>query len=101
MGLAQCQPAPRRRRGSQAEQVAEMGDSTVFHFLGLRTLQDEGGVDETLQAIVEAAVGTVLGAQYAGLSAVEHRREIHTRASTATWSTPSIRCSTTPAKVPA
>jgi transcriptional regulator with GAF, ATPase, and Fis domain len=48
-----------------------------------RTLQDEDGVDETLQAIVDAAVGTVPGAQYAALSLVEHRREIHTRAGTA------------------
>jgi transcriptional regulator with GAF, ATPase, and Fis domain len=48
-----------------------------------RTLQDEDGVDETLQAIVDAAVGTVPGAQYAALSVVERRREIHTRAGTA------------------
>jgi hypothetical protein len=48
-----------------------------------RVLQDEDSVDETLQAIVEAAVGTVPGAQYAALSVVERRREIHTRAGTA------------------
>ncbi len=48
-----------------------------------RVLQDEDSVDQTLQAIVDAAVGTVPGAQYAGLSVVEHRREIHTRAGTA------------------
>jgi transcriptional regulator with GAF, ATPase, and Fis domain len=48
-----------------------------------RTLQDEDSVGETLQAIVEAAVGTVPGAQYAALSVVEHRREVHTRAGTA------------------
>jgi GAF domain-containing protein len=48
-----------------------------------RTLQDEDDVDHTLQAIAEAAVGTVPGAQYAALSVVEHRREVKTRAGTA------------------
>ncbi|SCF13063.1 GAF domain-containing protein [Micromonospora coriariae] len=48
-----------------------------------RTLQHEDSVDATLQAIAEAAVDTVPGAQYAGLSVVEHRREIHPRAGTA------------------
>ena len=48
-----------------------------------RALQDEDSVDETLQAIADAAVGTVPGAQYAALSMVEHRRKIHTRAGTA------------------
>jgi GAF domain-containing protein len=48
-----------------------------------RVLQDEDGVGETLRAIVDAAVGTVPGAQYAALSMVERRREIHTRAGTA------------------
>ena len=48
-----------------------------------RALQHEDSVDETLQAIVDAAVGTVPGAQYAALSVVEHRRRIYTRAGTA------------------
>ena len=48
-----------------------------------RVLQEEDGVDETLQAIVDAAVGTVPGAQYAGLSVVEHRRVVNTRVGTA------------------
>jgi transcriptional regulator with GAF, ATPase, and Fis domain len=48
-----------------------------------RALQVEEGVEATLQAIVDTAVGTVPGAQYAALSVVEHRREIHTRAGTA------------------
>jgi GAF domain-containing protein len=48
-----------------------------------RSLQDENTLDETLQAIVHAAVGTVPGAQYAALSVVEHRRAIYTRAGTA------------------
>ena len=47
-----------------------------------RTLQDEDNVEKTLQAIVNAAVGTVPGAQYAGLSVVERRRQVHTRAGT-------------------
>jgi hypothetical protein len=48
-----------------------------------RTLQQGDGVDETLQAITHAAVGTVPGAEYAALSVVEHRRAIYTRAGTA------------------
>ena len=48
-----------------------------------RTLQHGDSVDETLQAIVHAAVGTVPGAQYAALSVVEHRRAVYTRAGTA------------------
>ena len=48
-----------------------------------RVLQNEDGVDETLQAVVDAAVGTVPGAQYAGLSVVENRRVVDTRAGTA------------------
>nr|WP_296069250.1 GAF and ANTAR domain-containing protein [uncultured Actinoplanes sp.] len=47
-----------------------------------RTLQNEDSVDATLQAIVEAAVGTVPGADYASLSVVERRRVVHTRAAT-------------------
>lgn len=47
-----------------------------------RTLQLEDSVDETLQAIVHAAVGTVPGAQYAALSVMERRRAIYTRAGT-------------------
>src|SRR4051812_40268616 len=41
-----------------------------------RTLQDEHNVDGTLQAIVQGAVGTVPGAQYAASSVVE-RRDLH------------------------
>jgi transcriptional regulator with GAF, ATPase, and Fis domain len=48
-----------------------------------RSLQYETSVDETLQAITHAAVGTVPGAQYAALSVVERRRAIYTRAGTA------------------
>ncbi len=47
-----------------------------------RTLQHEEDVEKTLQAIVNAAVDTVPGAQYVGLSVVERRRQVHTRAGT-------------------
>jgi len=47
-----------------------------------RTLQNEDSVDATLQAIVEAAAGTVPGADYASVSVVERRRVVHTRAAT-------------------
>jgi transcriptional regulator with GAF, ATPase, and Fis domain len=48
-----------------------------------RALQDEDDVESTLQAITKAAVGTIPGAQYAAISVVERRREVHTRAGTA------------------
>jgi len=47
-----------------------------------RTLEREGEVPETLQAIVDAAAGTISGAQYASISAVKGRREVHTVAAT-------------------
>jgi hypothetical protein len=47
-----------------------------------RTVQHEDNVEKTLQAIVNAAVGTVPDAQYAALSVVERRRQVHTRAGT-------------------
>jgi GAF domain-containing protein len=47
-----------------------------------RTLQDEGNVQDTFDAIVAAAVDTVPGAQYAALSVVEKRRVVKTRAGT-------------------
>ena len=66
-----------------------------------RTLQHEDSVDETLQAIVHAAVGTAPGAQYAALSVVERRRTIDTRPALPSWCSRSIKSSTTPAKAPA
>lgn len=45
-----------------------------------RSLQQEGTLQETLQGIVAAAVDTVPGAQYAGLSEVKGHREINTPA---------------------
>ena len=70
-------------RGETSPDVGGL-DGLAGHLSDLaRALQDEDGVDQTLQAIVDAAVGTVPGAQYAALSVVERRREIHTRAGTA------------------
>lgn len=47
-----------------------------------RALQEEEDVQETLDAIVRAAVGTVPGAQHASISTILRRREVVTRAST-------------------
>lgn len=47
-----------------------------------RALQDEEGVQETLDGIAVAAVDTVPGAQYAGLTVVRRRRQTDTRAAT-------------------
>jgi transcriptional regulator with GAF, ATPase, and Fis domain len=48
-----------------------------------RTLHEEVGVDDTLRGIVFAAVGTVPGAQEAGVTVTEGRRGVRTRAGTA------------------
>ncbi|SIR47993.1 GAF domain-containing protein [Microbispora rosea] len=47
-----------------------------------RTLQGEDTAQETLDAIVAAAVDTVPGAQHAGLTVVIRRREVETQAAT-------------------
>ena len=47
-----------------------------------RDLQETHDVDATLRAIVDAAVGTVPGAQHASISSIHRRREVRTRAST-------------------
>jgi putative methionine-R-sulfoxide reductase with GAF domain len=47
-----------------------------------RALEDEDDVEATLQAIVDAAIDTVPGARYAGLSVVEGRRKVTTQAGT-------------------
>ena len=47
-----------------------------------RLLHGKEGVESTLSVIVRAAVGTVPGAEHAGISLVERRREVHTRAAT-------------------
>jgi hypothetical protein len=48
-----------------------------------RHLQEERGVDATLDAIVRAAVDAIPGAGYAGISQVEDRRRVRTTAATA------------------
>ncbi|WP_305787350.1 GAF and ANTAR domain-containing protein [Symbioplanes lichenis] len=47
-----------------------------------RTLQDEGSLEETLDAIVTVAAQTVPGAEHAGLTVVRRRREVSTEAAT-------------------
>lgn len=47
-----------------------------------RKLERHDDVDDTLGAIVHAAVGTVPGAQHASVTSTRARREVHTRAST-------------------
>jgi GAF domain-containing protein len=47
-----------------------------------RTLQNEHNLDSTLQAIVQAATGTVPGAEHASISSVVRRREVRTLAAT-------------------
>jgi GAF domain-containing protein len=47
-----------------------------------RDLQEEKDVDRTLEAIAQAATGTVPGAEHASISLIDRRRELHTRAAT-------------------
>ncbi|MFC6021340.1 GAF and ANTAR domain-containing protein [Plantactinospora solaniradicis] len=47
-----------------------------------RTLQDEDNLADTLNAIVAAAVETIPGARYAGMTVVRGRRAVDTRAAT-------------------
>jgi GAF domain-containing protein len=47
-----------------------------------RALEHEQGLDQTLAAVVHAAVTTVPGAQYASISSVQQGREVKTLAST-------------------
>jgi GAF domain-containing protein len=47
-----------------------------------RTLDAEQGLDDTLKQIVQAAVGTVPGAQHASISKVQRHREVRTLAAT-------------------
>lgn len=70
--------APVRAAGPSAE------DDLVVRLSHLaRSLQDEDDIDATLRAIARAAVSTIPGAGYAGISVVLNRREIDTRAATA------------------
>ncbi|MFG1610967.1 ANTAR domain-containing protein [Actinoplanes sp. NPDC049265] len=47
-----------------------------------RRLEVQDNVDGTLQGIAYAAVGTIPGAEYAGLMSIRRRREVITRAAT-------------------
>jgi GAF domain-containing protein len=47
-----------------------------------RSLQDEDNLDDMLTGIVAAAVETVPGSQYAGITLVQARRKVETRAAT-------------------
>ncbi|MFI9402267.1 GAF and ANTAR domain-containing protein [Nocardia sp. NPDC052316] len=59
-------------------------DKLALHLGDLaRFLQEQGSVEETLQGIVDAAVVTVPGAEYAGLSVVRGRETMSTPAASA------------------
>lgn len=47
-----------------------------------RSLSEGDDVDQTLRAIVRAAMDTIPGVQHAGVMVVERRRQVHTRAAT-------------------
>ncbi len=85
IGMASSSNGAGKDPGQSATNARQAGiDDLALRLSELaRTLQDEDSVDKTLQAIVDSAVDTVPGAQYAALSVVERRREIHTRAGTA------------------
>jgi transcriptional regulator with GAF, ATPase, and Fis domain len=69
-------------RPSEATQSTD-GDDLAARLSDLaRALETEDDVEKTLQAIVNAAVDTIPGAQCAGLMVVERRREMNTRAAT-------------------
>jgi GAF domain-containing protein len=74
-------------RGRPSEDYTGQGVEVQFlaEKLGelARQLQDEKDVEHTLGAIVHAATDTVPGAEYASISSVLNRRELHTRAATA------------------
>jgi GAF domain-containing protein len=80
---------PPREGGSQGlPSRSYTGDTTVNELAQTlsdvaRSLQDEPNLSHTLQGITEAAVQTVPGARYAGISEVQGRRTIVTRAATA------------------
>ena len=68
--------------------------------LALR-LQHQRSPQETLDAIVSAAVDTVPGAEHAGITMVRRRRELHTVAAPPRWRVRSIAASTPAARDPA
>lgn len=59
------------------------GPDLATHLTAIaRLLQQQGGEQETMDAIVRAAVGTVPGAEHAGIMTVLGRREVRTVATT-------------------
>ena len=65
--------------------TAPADDGDLAHQLSdlARTLLEEPDVEQTLDAVVHAAVATIPGADYASISAIERRREVRTRAASA------------------
>ncbi|WP_328475693.1 GAF and ANTAR domain-containing protein [Actinoplanes sp. NBC_00393] len=68
------QPSINYTAGVRANELAETLSDLA------RSLQDERDVDDTLTAIVSAAVHTVPGTRYAGITVVQARRAVETRA---------------------
>src|SRR5690348_14836330 len=80
--LVRCEWAGRRlpvnsagRRGAHGtvRMMDDEDDLAVVLSDVARSLEGREGIEETLHGIVAAAVGTVPGAQYAGITAVEGR----------------------------
>lgn len=63
--------------------VDDSGPDLATRLTGIaRMLQGQGGEQETMDAIVRSAVGTVPGAEHAGIMTVLGRREVRTVATT-------------------
>ena len=73
-----------RGRPSTSYTNANTGDGELAGRLGAlaRVLENEDNLQDTLDAIVHAAVGTVPGAQHASISTITRGREVSTRAAT-------------------
>jgi GAF domain-containing protein len=66
-----------------ANKTAGNGQDLAAHLTEVaRLLQRQGGEQETMDAIVHAAVGTIPGAEHAGIMSILRRREIRTVATT-------------------
>jgi transcriptional regulator with GAF, ATPase, and Fis domain len=74
----------RGQRGepSTSDQGTAAGEDQLAHQLSAlaRQLQEKQSLQETLSGIVHATVDNVPGAQFAGLTVVKGRREVHTAA---------------------
>ncbi|HEV2088819.1 MAG TPA: GAF and ANTAR domain-containing protein, partial [Cryptosporangiaceae bacterium] len=71
------EPSP----GGAGEPAGDDGLATRLSDIA-RSLQEEDSAQDTLQAIVDAAVGTVPGAELAGISLIEGRQKVRTPAAT-------------------